>query len=125
MPTTVKKHDADADEAHFDPDTARWRRGRRAGKTTPLPLRVLREGIRRTQVDVASASGITQGEVSKLEARDLETTSVAVIRRYIEALGAKLELVATFPAGHRMGISTTPPVLEEESRPRPRARRRA
>jgi transcriptional regulator with XRE-family HTH domain len=125
MPNANKQTADDDDEAPVALSRITWKRGRHAGKGTPLSLRTIREGVSKTQVDVADASGIPQSAVSKIEARDLTSTSVGVLRRYVEALGGRLELVAAFPSGHRLGISTSPPrVLEEESKPRPRDRRR-
>jgi hypothetical protein len=48
-------------------------------------------------VDVSVAMSATQGEVSRLEAREeLDEIRVAPLRRYIEAIGGELELVARF-----------------------------
>lgn len=74
----------------------------------------IRKGAGLTQLEVAKAAEMTQAEVSRLEAREsLEGVRVETLRRYIEGLGAKLELVATFPSGHRMGLGGAP--REEQS----------
>jgi len=88
---------------------ARWRsasepepvrvlgRGLRAARGIHLSLRTLREATGKTQVDVADQSQIDQADVSRLEARgDFEDCLVATMRRYVEALGGTLELVARF-----------------------------
>mgnify|MGYP000104588070 CR=1 FL=1 len=72
-------------------------RGLRAARGIHLSLRTLREAIGKTQVDVADQSQIDQADVSRLEARgDFEDCLVATMRRYVEALGGTLELVARF-----------------------------
>ncbi|MCL2778056.1 MAG: helix-turn-helix domain-containing protein [Polyangiaceae bacterium] len=78
--------------------TRRGRRGpsRYADRRVELPLAELRDFAgSKTQVDVTRASGIPQPEVSKIERRpDIDVLSVATLRKYIEAIGAELELVA-------------------------------
>jgi predicted XRE-type DNA-binding protein len=60
-----------------------------------VTLHRLREQRGLTQVDVAQALEVTQGNVSRLEsAGDLYISTLA---RYVEALGGKLELNAVFP----------------------------
>lgn len=72
-------------------------RGLRAARGVRLTLRTLRDAVGKTQVDVAAASQIDQADISRLETRaDFDDTQVASLRRYIEALGGKLELVAQF-----------------------------
>jgi hypothetical protein len=62
-----------------------------------MTLRGLREGTGLKQTEVAESSGIDQGDVSRLEARDsLDDCQVGTLRRYVVALGGELELVATF-----------------------------
>ncbi|MDX2054031.1 MAG: XRE family transcriptional regulator [Polyangiaceae bacterium] len=92
-----------ADE--FDLSRARLvRRGPR--REARLPLRALRAAVAQTQLEVAAATGISQGDVSKLEQREsLDGFEVATLRRYVEALGGKLELVASFPKGHKVALA--------------------
>lgn len=55
----------------------------------------LREERGLTQIDVAKALDVTQGNVSRVEnASDLYISTLA---RYVEALGGHLELTAVFP----------------------------
>lgn len=49
-----------------------------------------------TQTDVANRLHITQTAVSKIERGDLARSELSTIRRYVEALGGKLEVVADF-----------------------------
>ncbi len=72
-------------------------RGLRAARGVHLTLRTLRDATGKTQVDVAKHSQIDQADISRLEARaDFEDCQVATLRRYVEALGGSLELVAQF-----------------------------
>jgi DNA-binding XRE family transcriptional regulator len=75
-------------------------RGLHAKRGVRLSLRTLREGAGKTQVEMAELLGINQTSVSRLEHR--EDTSVSTLRRYAEALGAKLEVVFVFEQGHRI-----------------------
>jgi hypothetical protein len=60
-------------------------------------MRSLREGAGRTQAAVASAASINQGDISRLENRsNFDDCQVATLRRYVEAMGGRLELVAAF-----------------------------
>ena len=72
-------------------------RGLRAARGVHLTLRTLRDAVGKTQVDIAKQSQIDQADISRLEARsDFEDCQVATLRRYVEALGGTLELVAQF-----------------------------
>ena len=72
-------------------------RGLRARRGVRLTLRVLREAAGKTQSEVTSASQINQEDISRLEARSsFDECQLSMIKRYIEALGGQLELVATF-----------------------------
>ena|SRR5687767_841867 len=80
-------------------------RGLRAARGVHLTLRSIRDAVGKTQVDVAKHSQIDQADVSRLEARsDFEDCQVATLRRYVEALGGSLELVARF-GDKRIAIS--------------------
>ena len=72
-------------------------RGLRAARGVRLTLKTLREASGKTQIDVARGSQIDQGDVSRLESReDFDDCLVATLRRYVEALGGTLDLVARF-----------------------------
>ena len=72
-------------------------RGLRAARGVRLSLRSLRDAAGKTQIDVARRAEMDQADVSRLEARsDFEDCQVATLRRYIEAIGGTLELVARF-----------------------------
>ena len=69
-------------------------RGLGAQRGVRLPLRTVREGAGKTQVDVAALAKMDQSDVSRLERRpDLDDVQVATLRRYIEALGGQVEIV--------------------------------
>ena len=59
-----------------------------------MDLRAIREMAGKTQVDVAGATGMAQSEISRLEKR--EDTRLSTLRRYVESLGGKLEVIAVF-----------------------------
>lgn len=57
-----------------------------------MELRELREAAGKTQVEVAELAQMTQAELSRFERRD--DRRVSTLRRYVEALGGELEVVA-------------------------------
>ena len=57
-------------------------------------LKALRQDLALTQSQVGAAAAMTQSELSRLEAREDHLTST--LRRYVEALGGKLEVTAVF-----------------------------
>ena len=77
------------------------RRARNAAATkamlAELPLQELRHARELTQATLAETMECGQDEISKLERRaDL---LVSTLRRYVEAMGGRLDIVATFPDG--------------------------
>ncbi|SRR5487761_583508 len=60
-----------------------------------LTLQRLREERGLTQVDVARALDVTQGNISRLERSD--DLYLSTLSRYVAALGGHLELTAVFP----------------------------
>lgn len=59
-----------------------------------LALAELRQSRRVTQVQLAETLGISQGNVSRLEARS--DVYLSTLRSYVEALGGHLEIAAVF-----------------------------
>lgn len=59
-----------------------------------MNLKALREVAGKTQVEIAAVVEMTQGQLSRLEHRDDHL--VSTLRRYVEALGGELEVVARF-----------------------------
>ena len=77
------------------------RQARIAAKTRQLidemPLQALRKALDLTQQQVAASLGINRGAVSKMESQtDLY---VSTRRRFVEAMGGELRIVARFPQG--------------------------
>lgn len=59
-----------------------------------MDLKTLREFAGKTQVELAKTSKISQAELSRAEAR--EDHRLSTLRRFVEALGGELEVVAHF-----------------------------
>ena len=57
-------------------------------------LKALRQELELTQAEVSVAAAMTQSELSRLEGREDHLTST--LKRYVEALGGKLEVTAVF-----------------------------
>ena len=58
-------------------------------------LRELRAAVQKTQTQVAEALGVGQDSVSRMESRS--DMLLSTLRRYVEAMGGTLALVAQFP----------------------------
>jgi transcriptional regulator with XRE-family HTH domain len=75
-------------------------------KVTMARLRLgdIREAVGKTQVEVAAELRLGQGSVSKIErAADMY---LSTLRRYVEALGGELEVLARFPEGTVVPIAS-------------------
>jgi predicted transcriptional regulator len=84
-------------------DVTRAKRIIRPGKRR-LTLRGMREGMGVTQVEVAEALGIEQGDVSRMERRP--DMLLSTLRRYARAIGAECEVAFVFPkTGHRIVVA--------------------
>lgn len=59
-----------------------------------MSLRELRQFVGKTQTDLAVGLETTQGQVSVTEGR--EDHLLSTVRRYVEALGGELDVVARF-----------------------------
>lgn len=62
-----------------------------------LPLQELRHARELTQATLAETMECGQDEISKVERR--ADMLVSTLRRYVEAMGGRLDIVATFPDG--------------------------
>lgn len=60
-----------------------------------MTLRELRKAREYSQETLAEILGMRQGDLSKFERR--ADAYLSTIRRYVEAMGGRLELVASFP----------------------------
>ena len=67
---------------------------RTSAELAELTLNGLRKKLELTQVEVGRGANMTQSELSRLESRDDHLTST--LRRYVEALGGRLGIVAVF-----------------------------
>lgn len=75
-------------------------------------LSEIRRARRMTQETLAEALGMSQSEVSKVERRT--DVCVSTLRRYIEAMGGELEIVARFPNGSVEIVQIAPEIAEHE-----------
>lgn len=95
-------------------------RGLRAQRGVHLTLRTVREAAGKTQIDVAALSEIDQSDVSRLESReDFDDCQVSTLRRYVEAIGGQLELVAAF--GNKKIILAGASTASRQDRPAAKA----
>jgi predicted transcriptional regulator len=86
----------------LDPSAiARVKRRARA-EVEELTLQELRRGLSMTQVEVARTAEMTQSELSRVESRG--DHRISTLRRYVEALGGELEVVALF-GGRRVKLT--------------------
>ena len=67
-----------------------------------LPLAGVRAAVGKTQVEASAASGINQGELSRLERRAIDDMEVGTLRKCLSGLGVELELVALASNGARV-----------------------
>lgn len=54
----------------------------------------LRQAAQLSQVQVAELLGVSQGWISRLERGEIDHTEIGTLRRYVQALGAQLEITA-------------------------------
>jgi transcriptional regulator with XRE-family HTH domain len=62
-----------------------------------MPLNELRRARQLSQEQLAEELGATQPEISKIEHRT--DMYVSTLRRFVEAMGGQLEIIARFPDG--------------------------
>ena len=70
-------------------------------------LKDLRQAVEQTQHDLAATLGVGQDTIPRLEKRS--DMLLSTLRRYVEAAGGKLELVAQFPDRPPMVINHLTP----------------
>jgi len=71
--------------------------------TERVSLRTVREGMGKTQAEMARALDTDQGEVSRIERRP--DVMLSTLRRYAEALGLRCEVAFVFDDGRRALIA--------------------
>jgi transcriptional regulator with XRE-family HTH domain len=95
------------------PSERRAKVEQRAGELATL--KDLRLAVAHTQQDLAASLGVGQDAISRIERRS--DLLLSTLRRYIQAMGGELELVARFP--------NRPPVMLDHVAQEPAAKRRA
>ncbi|MEK7810976.1 MAG: helix-turn-helix domain-containing protein [Pseudomonadota bacterium] len=85
----------------------------RAGELATL--KDLRLAVAHTQQDLAASLGVGQDTISRIERRS--DLLLSTLRRYVEAMGGELDLVARFP--------NRPPVLLDNIAQQPPVKKRA
>ncbi len=95
------------------PPKRRARIEQRAGELATL--KDLRLAVAHTQQDLAASLGVGQDTISRIERRS--DLLLSTLRRYIQAMGGELDLVARFP--------NRPPVLLDHIAQEPTVKRRA
>lgn len=84
-------------EAKMSPESLARARARTKEMMAEMLLAEIRKSVGLTQEDVAAALDITQPSLSKLENQD--DMQISTLRRLIEALGGRLEIIAHLPRG--------------------------
>jgi DNA-binding transcriptional regulator YiaG len=78
-----------------DPEARERYETERQAMRDALSLSALREQVGVTQVELAGALHVSQGNVSQLERK--QDLYLSTLTRYVEALGGHLEMHAVFP----------------------------
>ena len=65
-------------------------------------LKDLRKATQQTQDDLALAMGVGQGTISRIEKR--RDMLVSTLQHYVESMGGKLQIMATFPGRPALSI---------------------
>jgi transcriptional regulator with XRE-family HTH domain len=74
-------------------------------------LHELRKARMLSQETIAGAMGVPQSAISKLERRS--DNYISTVRRYLEAMGGELHIVASFPDGNDFEIQQFSDLVEE------------
>ncbi len=62
-------------------------------------LKLARKACNMTQVELAAAMGVSQNRISRMENGEIGSMSVDSLRRYIEAVGGTMAIIANLPSG--------------------------
>jgi transcriptional regulator with XRE-family HTH domain len=92
------------------------RQCRIGGRRTLATLKDLRQAFDHTQQELAGSLGVSQDAISRIESRS--DMLLSTLRRYVEAMGGRLDLVARFP-------DRAPVILDHLSSDRQSAGRKA
>ena len=85
---------SDIKRKHFSEEQIQVFKKKARAELLEMDLRSLRQFAGKTQVELADAASISQAELSRAETR--EDHRLSTLRRYVEALGGELEVVAHF-----------------------------
>ena len=83
--------------AHWSPEEIAQIEAEAAKMLREMRLQELRQARRLTQQEMALALEMSQASVSKLERRT--DMYLSTLRRYVQAMGGELEIIARFPEG--------------------------
>lgn len=83
--------------AHWSPEEIARIEAEAADMLRDMRLQELRQARRLTQQEMALALETSQASVSKLERRT--DMYLSTLRRYVQAMGGELEIIARFPEG--------------------------
>lgn len=83
---------ADIKKQKMSPERIERVRREAVAELRELTLRQLREEVGKTQAELAELAEVTQSALSRIERR--EDNPIEALRRYVEALGGELEVVA-------------------------------
>jgi len=84
----------------IDETAAVAHRARMVNEVRAHKLAEVRRSQQLTQVEVAKTMHVTQSRVSRLEKGEIDTAELGTLRKYVEALGGHLRLVADFGDEH-------------------------
>jgi transcriptional regulator with XRE-family HTH domain len=113
----------------IDEDKVAEQRARMLAEVRAYRLAEIRKSQNVTQVQLAQAMEVTQSRVSRLEKGMLAASELGTVKKYVEALGGQLRLVADFgaagvlPLGDPVAPSSAAvdPLQQEPGRRRPAA----
>jgi ribosome-binding protein aMBF1 (putative translation factor) len=87
---------AATDRGRMDEARIAHHKGRGLSAVRAQRLAEIRAALGFNQTVLAARLAISQPRVSRIERGDIDTTQVATLRAYIEALGGQLEVTAKF-----------------------------
>ena len=102
--SSFSKWDRDAYHARVGEEEAARRRGAIMAEQWGYQLAEQRKRLGFTQAGLAEIMGVTPGRVSQIERGELAT--IDAVARYVQALGGKLDLIASF-GDHTLTVTTT------------------
>lgn len=83
---------ADLEKGRLAPEARARIKREAADEALEMTLRALRESVGKTQEEMAGLTDMSQSQLSRFERR--EDYLLSTLRRYVEALGGEVEIVA-------------------------------